>query len=58
MVLDTSAVVAILLNEAEAEALIRAVALDSVRLISAVSLFESSMVIEGKKRVAGIEDLD
>jgi ribonuclease VapC len=45
MVIDSSALVAILLSEPEAEAFARAIALDSKRLVSAVSALETAIVI-------------
>jgi ribonuclease VapC len=49
MVVDTSALVAILLEEPEAAAFARAIEAASVPLISAVSRVELSMVIEARK---------
>jgi ribonuclease VapC len=58
MVVDTSALVAILLREPDSEQFDRALAQASVRLISAVTRVEISMVMEGRKREAGRADLD
>ncbi len=46
MVIDTSAIVAIALNEAEAADFERRIADDPVRLISAATVLEAAMVIE------------
>jgi ribonuclease VapC len=58
MVIDTSALMAILLGEPEAEALARAIANDSKRLVSAFTALEASIVIEAKKGEAGGRELD
>jgi ribonuclease VapC len=58
MVIDTSALMAILLGESEAEAFARAVAKDEKRLLSAFSALESAIVIEAKKGEAGGRELD
>jgi ribonuclease VapC len=58
MVLDTSAVVAILLNEPERHRFIRLIATAPVRQLSAASRVETTLVIEGRKRDAGRADLD
>jgi len=56
MVIDASALIAILLNEAEMEAFARAIAPDPKRLISAFNLLEAAIMIEAKKGEAvGIE---
>jgi uncharacterized protein with PIN domain len=46
MVIDTSALIGILLGEPEAEALARAIARDPKRLISVFAALETSIVIE------------
>lgn len=53
MVMDTSALLAILLGEAEAEAFAEAIAADTRRLLSAVSALETSIVIEARRGPAG-----
>lgn len=58
MVLDTSAIVAILEDEPERERFVRQVAGAEVRLLSAVSRVECTCVIEGRKRDAGRAELD
>ncbi|MEN8215460.1 MAG: type II toxin-antitoxin system VapC family toxin [Pseudomonadota bacterium] len=46
MVIDSSAIIAILCDEPEAEGFTRAIENDPIRLMSAASLLESSIVIE------------
>lgn len=58
MVIDTSALVALLLREPEADRLGQLLADASVRLMSAVTRVELSFVIEGRKRDAGRADLE
>ena len=58
MVIDTSALIAILLGEAEAEVLARAIADDAKRLLSAVSALETFIVVTAKKGEAGSRELD
>jgi ribonuclease VapC len=58
MVVDTSALVAILLGEPEADRFARALADAPVRLLSAVSRVELSFVIEGRKGETGRADVD
>ncbi|MGH6920946.1 MAG: type II toxin-antitoxin system VapC family toxin [Geminicoccaceae bacterium] len=58
MVLDTSAIVAILEDEPERERFVRQVAGAEVRLLSAVSRVECTCVVEGRKRDAGRAELD
>ena len=58
MVVDTSALVAILLGEPEGDEFARALAEAPVRLISAVTRVELSLVIEGRKGDAGRKDLE
>ena len=58
MVIDTSAMIAILLNEAEAEAFAKMIAADPKRLMSAFNLLETAIVIEAKKGEAGGIELD
>lgn len=58
MVIDTSALAAILFNEPERDQFIALVASAGKRLISAASLLESSMVVEGRKAEAGAQALD
>jgi ribonuclease VapC len=58
MVVDTSAIMAILLGEPEAEAFVRALAHDPKKMISAFNALESAIVIETKKGEAGGRELD
>ena len=58
MVIDTSAIMAILLGERDAETFARAIADDEKRLLSAFSALESAIVIEAKKGEAGGRELD
>ena len=58
MVIDTSAIVAILKNEPEGPGYVRLIAADEVRLLSAVSRVECTCVIESRKRAAGRADLE
>jgi ribonuclease VapC len=58
MVLDTSAIIAILLDEPEREAFAEALETSGNRRISTVSLVEASIVIEARFGAAGIRELD
>ena len=58
MVIDSSALIAILLGEPEAESLAAAIAGDGRRLMSAFSALETAIVIEAKKGEAGGRELD
>lgn len=58
MVLDTSALLAILFAEPEAEAMLRAVAHDEVRLVGAPTLVEASAVMHARKGPGGEVALD
>ena len=58
MVIDSSAVLAILLAEPERERFFQAIAADPVRLISSVNALEASMVIENRQHRAGGRELD
>jgi ribonuclease VapC len=58
MVIDTSAVVAVLLNETNAAWVARAIEASSPRLLSAANLLEASIVIESRKGEAGGRELD
>ena len=57
-VIDTSAVVAILLREPDAARFAKTLEDAPVRLLSAVTRVELSFVIEGRKGEAGRDDLD
>jgi ribonuclease VapC len=58
MVLDTSAIVAILLDEPERPAFDRLIEDDRTRLVSVVTGVEATFVIEGRKGEPGRERLD
>jgi ribonuclease VapC len=58
MVLDTSAVVAVLFDETERRAFNERIATAPVRLLSAVSRVELTCVVEGRKREQGRADLE
>jgi ribonuclease VapC len=58
MVIDTSAIVAILADEPERTRFVQMIAADEVRLLSAVSRVECTCVIEGRKRAAGRANLE
>ena len=58
MVIDTSAIVAIFFGEPDAAGYRERVADDPVRLVSAATLVEAAMVIEGRFGEAGGAELD
>jgi ribonuclease VapC len=58
MVIDTSALIAVLLNEPEASRISEAIGLASVRLLSVANFLEAAMVIESRKGEAGGRELD
>lgn len=58
MIIDSSALIAILLGEPETPRLAAALARDSRRLISAFSAFETAAVIGVKKGSAGAREFD
>ena len=58
MVLDTSALLAILFRESEAERMGRAIAEDPRRLVSAFSVLETGIVVEARKGEPGGRELD
>lgn len=58
MVIDTSAVIAMLLNEPGADRLIAAVEADHTRLVSAATVVEASLVMLGRFGEAGDPPLD
>ena len=53
--IDSSAVVAIAFGEPERRAMLRALAADPVRLMSAVSVLEARLVIGGRRDLAAVE---
>lgn len=58
MVIDTSAVLAILLNEPTAPAIEAAIEKDPVRLMAAPSALEAAIVVEARYGEAGGRELD
>jgi len=58
MVIDTSALIALLLDEPEAEDFRIAIEDDDTRLVSASTLLEAALVIEARKGEAGGRELD
>ena len=58
MVLDTSALLALLLDEPEAEDFRAAVEEHTTRLVSAATLLETALVIEARKGERGGQELD
>ena len=58
MVIDTSAVIAILFGEPEALTLAKAVAVESRKLISAFNALETGIVVEARKGETGGRELD
>jgi ribonuclease VapC len=58
MVIDTSALVALLSNEPDALRIAQAIEAASVRLVSAATFLETSIVIESKKGEAGGRELE
>jgi ribonuclease VapC len=58
MVLDTSAILALLLDEPEAEEFRAVVEEDATRLVSAATLLETALVIEARKGEPGGRALD
>ncbi len=53
MVIDTSAIIAVLLNEATAARIAQLIERSSPRLLSAANLLETSIVIESRKGEPG-----
>lgn len=58
MVIDSSAVIALLGNEPEALAIARAIAHDSTRMIAACSALETSIVLASKYGDDAVRDMD
>ena len=58
MIIDTSAVVAILLDESDAARYERAISVAWPRRMSMVALLETTMVVEGRSGPAAGDDLD
>lgn len=58
MVIDSSAIVAILQGEPEAERFVIAIEADDVRLMAVPTILETSIVIERRRGEAGVRELD
>jgi ribonuclease VapC len=58
MVVDTSALLAVLFGEPEADRISRAVASDPRRLATAFSVLEAAIVVEARKGESGGRELD
>lgn len=58
MVIDTSAIVAILHNELKAETLRRAIVADTVRLVPATCVFEARMVLVSRRGEHALAEID
>lgn len=58
MVIDASALLAVLLLEAEAASFIQAISLDTKRLAGTVTVLEASIVLEARKGAEGARELD
>jgi ribonuclease VapC len=58
MVIDSSAIITVLLNEENAARLAQTIEAGSQRLVSAANLLEASIVIESRKGEAGGRELD
>ena len=58
MVVDTSAILAVLFGEPERDAFATAISEAGVRMISSVNAFESVVVLLARKGAAGMRELD
>jgi ribonuclease VapC len=58
MVIDTSALLAILLGEPEADEFSQAISRDSKRLVSSMSALEAAVVLYARKGRGGVLELD
>ncbi len=58
MIIDTSAILAILFEEPDAERIARAIAAASSRRISAATLLETTIVLESRSGPAAAHELD
>src|SRR6266566_10108826 len=58
MILDTSAIMAILLGESDRDLFAAAIAADPVRLMSSVNVLEAALVIEARKGEPGGREFD
>jgi len=58
MVVDTSALIAILFGEPETQSFVQALVNDPKKMISAFNILETAIVVEAKKGEAGGRELD
>ena len=58
MIIDTSAILAIMFEEPEADRFLNAIAADSSRRISAATLLETTIVLESRSGPAAAHELD
>lgn len=58
MIVDTSAILAILFAEPEAERLLDAIERDALRLVSTMTVLETAIVLEGRHGQGGTAALD
>ncbi len=58
MMIDTSAMVAILFGEKEAETIKQALARDAIRVMSAVTYLELNMVVEARRGIEAVGELE
>jgi ribonuclease VapC len=58
MMIDTSAMVAIVFGEKEADGIKQALARDSIRKISAVTYLELTMVVEARRGIEAVGELE
>ena len=58
MIIDTSAILAILFEEPDADRFLSAIAADSYRRISAATLLETTIVLESRSGPAAAHELD
>jgi ribonuclease VapC len=58
MVIDSSAMISILLQEPDASAMAKAILGDAVRMLSAMTALETAVVIEGRRGPSGGGDFD
>lgn len=58
MVIDSSAIISILLMEPEADRLARAISSDPRRLLAAVTHLECAIVIQAKRGAQGVQSFD
>lgn len=58
MVIDSSAILAILFDESDGPAFVQAIKADELRLMSAMSMLEASMLMLARRGEAGVARLD